>query len=365
MAVKSYFFDSVNGDRKYSASDIGRYLHGIVSSGVYADSSTSLQVLAGDGMQIQVQPGRAMLDYHGMENDAPLPLTLAAGGTQDRYDAIMAVLDVNNRLCDIVVREGTPAANATVPTVQRTDLVKEYMLAAVHIPKYAKALSQENITDTRPDNAVCGWVHGIIDQVDTRTLHAQYEAAYAAKMAELDLYIADKKAEIDSRLESIDSAINGENVVGVPIPTASNAGQVPTVNRSGTRYTLAYPGVRTKRLDDGKLTLSDYGADDAGLYLFEGGGNVIAKTAANTFVKIGTWTHGALCHISYSTMLATDGQIVGRVTTLIDLASGKTYTETVKWDSEGVETYWAHTAKSRFVSSVNNTAPDLSGNVNA
>ena len=365
MAITYGFFDSVGGDRKYSARNIGRYLHGIVSSGVYADSSTSLQVLAGDGMQIQVQPGRAMLDYHYMENDAPLPLTLAAGGTQDRYDAIMAVLDVNNRLCDIVVREGTPAANATVPAVQRTDLVKEYMLAAVHIPKYAKALSQENITDTRPDNAVCGWVHGLIEQVDTSTLHTQYEAAYAARMAELDQYIAAKKTEIDSRLDSIDSAINAENVVGVPIPTAGNAGQVPTVNRSGTRYTLAYPGVRTKRLDDGKLTLSDYGADDAGLYLFEGGGNVVAKTGAASYENIGKWSNGSLCHISYSTMLASDGKTVGRTTTLIDLASGKTYTETVKWDDAGVETSWAHTAKSRFVTTVNSTSPDANGNVKA
>lgn len=365
MTIKSGFFNSVNGDRKYNAADIGRFLHGIVSSGVYADTPGSLQVIATNGRNIQVQAGRAMLDYHYMENDSPLTLTLSPGSTQDRYDAVVAVLDVTARLCDIVVREGTPASNPTVPTVQRTDTIKEYMLAYVRVSKYATEITQDNITDTRPDNTVCGWVHGLIQQVDTSTLYAQYEEAYANKMAELDLYIAEKKTEIDSRLDSIDSTINATNVVGVPIPTASNAGQVPTVNRSGTRYTLAHPSVRVKRLNDGKLTLSDYGADDAGLYLFEGGGNVVAKTAAETFENIGKWSNGALCHISYSEMLGTGGAIVGRTTTLIDFAAGKTYTETVKWDADGVETSWEYTEKSRFVTTVNKVSPDADGNVSA
>lgn len=182
MAIKYGFFNSANGDRKYNAEDIGRYLQGIVSSGVYADTSSSLQVLSDGGLQVSVQPGRAMLDYHYMENDEPYTLTLSAGGTQARIDAIVARLDMSNRLCEIVVKEGTPAATPTRPALSRTDVKKEYMLASIYVNKLATAITQENITDTRPDTTVCGWVTGVITQVDTSALFAQYEAAYAERL---------------------------------------------------------------------------------------------------------------------------------------------------------------------------------------
>ena len=115
MAIKYGFFNSVNGDRKYSAEDVGRYLKGIINSGVYPDSTTSLQVVVDEGMAVQVLPGRAMLEYHYLENDSPLVLTLTAGSTQARIDAIVARLDLENRLCEIAIKEGTPAAAPKAP----------------------------------------------------------------------------------------------------------------------------------------------------------------------------------------------------------------------------------------------------------
>lgn len=182
MAIKCGIFNSSGGDRRYSAEDIGRYIQGLISSGVYADSSTSLQVLADSGMVVQVQAGRAMLDCHYLENTEPYALTLSVGGTLDRIDAIVARLDLNNRLCEIAVKEGTPAAAPKAPTMSRTDVKMELMLASVYVTKLSTAITQENITDTRADNTVCGWVHGLIEQVDTTELFTQYQAAYAAEL---------------------------------------------------------------------------------------------------------------------------------------------------------------------------------------
>lgn len=369
MAITYGFFNSVNGDRKYTAEDIGRYLHGIVSSGVYADTSTSLQVLAGDGMQVMVQPGRAMLDYHFMENDSPMPITLSPGSTQARIDAIVARLITGSRLCDIVVKEGTPAAAPVAPTMERTDEIKEYMLAAVYVERLATVITQENITDTRPDNAVCGWVHALIQQVDTSTLHAQYEEAYARKMAELDEYIEGKKTEIDAKLDTVDSVLNSNDVAGVPIPSASNAGQIPTVNRFGSRYVLQHPTVRQTTIpsSDG-LNLSDITEDDVGLHLYTAASSIAVKCrkSADTTEQIGTMLSTSLCYVNYSTMLggtSVNYAIVGKTITLIDITGGKTYTATVKWDTNGTETNWASSKKARFVSTVNNTDPNGDGNV--
>lgn len=236
MAIKFGFFNSIDGDRKYSAADIGNYLMGIISSGVYADSSTSLQVLANDGMDVEVQPGRAMLHYHYMENDSPLVLTLAAGGTQDRVDAIVAQLDMNNRRCDIVIKKGTEAAKPTAPTMERTDTVKEYMLASVYVAKLSASITQSSITDTRANKSVCGWVTGIIDQVDTSTLFNQWKAAYDEAMAEMDAALAAQQQTFEAWYAAlIQNYVDGS---GLPIPGTGDAGKIPTVNDTGTGYVL-------------------------------------------------------------------------------------------------------------------------------
>lgn len=233
MAIKYGFFNSIGGDRKYTAADIGNYLMGIVSSGVYADNSTSLQVLAGGGMSVEVQPGRAMLHYHYMENDSPLVLNLAAGSTQARVDAIVALVDMNNRLCDIVVKQGTEGASPVAPAMERSDTLKEYMLASVHIPRLSNAITQANITDTRADNTVCGFVTGVIDQVDTSTLFKQWTAAFDKAVAEMDAWYEGLT----------ENYVDGNNL---PIPNPGDAGKALHVNETGDGFALL-PAVKIER----------------------------------------------------------------------------------------------------------------------
>ena len=192
MSIKFGFFNSVDGDRKYTAADIGDFLQGIIYSGVYPDSSTSLQVVAGGGMTVEVQPGRAMLEFKYLENDAGYPLTLSAGGTNPRIDAIVAYMDLDERACGIAVKEGTPASTPTVPRLTRSSSRYEVMLASVYVAKLATAVSTDNITDTRHDNALCGWVRGAVQQQN----------------------------------------------VSIPVPTAATAGCIPHVTPGGTGYEL-------------------------------------------------------------------------------------------------------------------------------
>lgn len=192
MAITYGFFDSVNGDRRYTAAQIGRFLHSVINSGVYPDGSTALQVIDGEGMQVIVQPGRAMLEYHFMENDSRLVLDLSPAGTLDRIDAVVMRLDMNNRLCEIAVKEGTPAASPVVPELTRSGTVKEYMLAHVYVRKLVAEITQDDITDTRHDTAVCGWVRGIIRQ----------------------------------------------ETVSIPVPTPGTATYIATVNAAGDGYEL-------------------------------------------------------------------------------------------------------------------------------
>ena len=379
MTITYGFFDSVDGDRKYSAEDIGRYLHGIVSSGVYADASDSLQILAYEGMKCTLQPGRAMLDYHYMENDSPLYFGLTNGDAQDRIDAIVLRLDKSGRLCQFAVKKGSPAAKPTAPTVTRTETVKEYMLATVYVRKLATAITQDDITDTRANNEVCGFVHGIIDQVDTSTLFAQYEAAYANKLAALDEYVAaqqaaldeyvaQKEAEVDSRLASIDNTINNANVAGVPIPTASNAGMVPTVNSDGTAYELEEI-VQSVQVITRPFETDGYYVDvnkfSAGLYLFKAPLTLSAPTlkirlqdSDGSYVVVGQPGPYLFCLIE-TTGIYNMGKKIGQAYTLRDFANGKTYHN----EYRDANAAWTYTEISNFVETVNGTGPDADGDV--
>lgn len=252
MAITSGFFNSVNQDRLYNAAQIGKYLQYIVGSGVFPYVSTSLQVLANDGMTVEVQAGRAMLDHHYLDNDAPITLTLTAGGTQDRVDAIVMYVDMTERACGITIKEGTPAASPVAPEMTRNDVRKEYMLAKVRVTKLSSAITQSSITDTRADSTVCGWVTGLIDQVDTSTLFLQFQTAYEEELAKTQDYLAAQQAAWQAFFDSVTL----DNVL--PAPALTQVGYVVTVNETGTGYVLA-PAVTT----DDTLTKSGNAADAA------------------------------------------------------------------------------------------------------
>ena len=56
MAEKSSFFTSLNGDRKYKASDFAEYFGTFISNSVFPNPNTNLQVIAnGDTFYIYEQ----------------------------------------------------------------------------------------------------------------------------------------------------------------------------------------------------------------------------------------------------------------------------------------------------------------------
>ena len=244
MAVTYGFFNDVNGDRLYTAEQIGKYLQGIVSSGVYANASDSLQVMAAGGLVVTVRPGRAMLHYHWLENDEPLGLQLAAGGALPRVDAVVMRMDMGNRLCEIAVKQGAASTAPVAPTLERTDATKEYMLAAVNVPALASAITQANIVDTRANTALCGWVTGVIDQVDTSTLYLQWQAAYEEEYAKLGDYLAAQKAA----WETFFASVTEDN--DLPAPALGDAHKFVQVNRYGDGYQLAHVPTYAENLLD-------------------------------------------------------------------------------------------------------------------
>lgn len=180
MAVTYGFFNSVDGDRTYNADQMSEYFKGLISQGVYESVGGALQVLADTGMTVKVQTGRAIVDYKWLECDAVESVTInAAHQVLPRYTAVVVRLDIANRLIELGTVDGTAASNPSYPAMTNSATVKEICLAMVYVPAGATAITQANITDMRASDK-CGWVTGLIEQVDTSTLWLQWQDAYQA-----------------------------------------------------------------------------------------------------------------------------------------------------------------------------------------
>lgn len=179
MAVTYGFFNAIDGDRKYNADQMSEYFDGLVSNGVYESVGGALQVLASSGMTVNVQTGRAIINCKWLNNDAVLTLNVTqAHAVLNRYTAVVVRLDIINRTITITTKDGTPASNPVQPTMSNTSTMVELCLAMIYVGAGVTSITQANITDTRPDNTVCGWVTGLVEQVDTSTLFLQWQTAY-------------------------------------------------------------------------------------------------------------------------------------------------------------------------------------------
>ena len=184
MAITCGFFNAIkdsrgNYDRTYNADQMSTYFEGLVSDGVYESVGDALQVVAGSGMEVQVKSGRALIGARWLKNDSTYAITLKASHvTLNRYTAIVARLDTSARTITIVAKDGDNATTPTKPAITNSNTVKELCLAYVYVGRGVTTITQSAIEDTRANTNICGWVTGIVEQVDTSQLCLQWQTAY-------------------------------------------------------------------------------------------------------------------------------------------------------------------------------------------
>jgi hypothetical protein len=198
MAVTYGFFNSLNQDRLYNADQMSEYFKGLISDGVFESVGNALQVIVDSGMSVNVQTGRAIIDCKWIENDALAPVTITqAHPTLNRYSAVVIRLNRTNRLMEFGTVDGTPASNPAKPSMTNTPQIVEKCLAYIYVAAGATAITAADIQDTR-SSGLCGWVTGLIDQVDTSTLFDQYVAAYEQNLANMQAWEQVQKEQFQS-----------------------------------------------------------------------------------------------------------------------------------------------------------------------
>ena len=173
----SGFFNSVNGDRLYNADQMSAIFNGLITDGVYMSVGERLAVQPNSGMTIQIGSGRGWFAKRWVDNTTPHLLTLeAADVTLNRWAAVCIKVDATEaeRKAEPYVKYSEYATTPVKPTMQRTESVNEYCLAYVYLRAGATNVTASDIEDTRADANLCGWVTGLIEQLDTSTMWAQW-----------------------------------------------------------------------------------------------------------------------------------------------------------------------------------------------
>lgn len=284
MTMKSGFHNSINGDRKYTAEDMNRPYKDIVSNGVFPNPSTHLQVLASSGMTVSVSAGGGLFGNGWGYNDAPEFLTLdSAEATLSRIDAIVVKRDESEAVRDTVlyVKKGTPAQNPVRPEMTRDDYVNEYCLATILVAPNTSIITQSLITDTRPDTSVCGWVTGLIQQVDTSTLFTQWQSAYSEQY---DAFMS----EFEVWWSGVRSILQDDETASAQILllTQEKADKVKsTVTLSEANWTLSDDGYYYQTVSVDGITANDIilvGADKSNIDAYSNAGVVCTGQGVGT-----------------------------------------------------------------------------------
>lgn len=237
MAVTYGFFNAIQQedgtyDRMYNADQMSEQFEGLISNGVYESVGDAMIVEASSGMQVQVKSGRMMIDSKWVKNDAAELLTInAAHVTLNRYTAVVVRLDLQARTIAITTKDGDNATTPVKPSLEDSQTVKEMCLAYVYVGRGVTEITQADIEDTRADTNVCGWVTGIVQQVNTAELFLQWQTAYERQMAQMQDWQERKQTQFDDWLTTLTDKLE----VNTYIKEYQNT---ETVTTSGTEVSV-------------------------------------------------------------------------------------------------------------------------------
>lgn len=214
MALTSGFYNSLNGDRKYNAAQFGAIFDGILRDGVFASIGTSLVVLAGGGMQVNVGVGRCWFDKTWTNNDAPLPLVVDnAEVVLNRIDIVVVEVGIASRINSIKIVKGTPASTAVAPTLTNTESIKQYPLAHIYLAAGVTSVLQTNITN-KVGTVDCPFVTGLFETMTIEGITAILEAEFNEWFENLQGQLSGEIAvTLANQITAVDDRVDATNLV--------------------------------------------------------------------------------------------------------------------------------------------------------
>ncbi len=224
------FFNSINGDRIYDADSFSEWLNKFFTTGVF---NGELQVTADSGMAVNVASGYANINGKVRFFEQSQTFTLdPASGVYPRIDTIVVRLDTTNRMITTNYVKGDYSGNNPQPTAPtRTGGLYEIVLAQVYISAGATQILANDITDTRADDSVCGWVTSTVEGVPMDQIVSQMTADFMTWFDHMKGQLSEDAAgnlqlqidETNTRIDGVDTEIGDTDISSLGDGTITGA----------------------------------------------------------------------------------------------------------------------------------------------
>ena len=224
MAVSFGFYDSLNGDRKYTAVQFSYMFNSLIKDGIFMHIGDHLNVKESTGMQVNVGSGLAWFNSTWTRNDADFPVDISVSDLLlPRIDAI--VLEVNesvsSRTNSIKVITGSPATEPQKPSLTNTADIHQYPLAYVTVGVGVTSITQANIENCIGTDP-CPFVTGVLDTIDATTLISQWEAQFNEWFESLgETLSGDVAGNLLNMINDLDDKVDAFHQAGIFLYSAS------------------------------------------------------------------------------------------------------------------------------------------------
>lgn len=213
-----YFWNS-NSDRYYDAESMGDWLRPFFKNGVF---NGQMQVTANDNMSVTIAAGYGYIN--GKHRHFLTPTTLdieTASGTLDRIDSVILRRNDTERRIYLLIEKGGNAKSPVAPAPTRDGAIYDLKLAEIHITAGTVKITQAEITDTRMNSDVCGWVMATSKEIDFSQITAQFQAFFSqyqedvaqefnSYRAQLEAYTEQQQAVFSEWFDQIKGNLSGD-----------------------------------------------------------------------------------------------------------------------------------------------------------
>ena len=159
-------------DRDYTANQFMKYFSLFVGNGVFVSPTNQLKVIPGTGLSVIITEGWGFINGAWYHNDSNLEVPLVTNGTSNnRVDSIRLRYSESSRSISSAVFTGDT-------NLVRGETIYDLELAEVIVTPGSITISASNITDTRTNENLCGFVKGLVEVISTEDLFSQFESLF-------------------------------------------------------------------------------------------------------------------------------------------------------------------------------------------
>lgn len=218
MSEQSGFFNAqLNSDgtydREYDARDFAGYFSKFISDGVFLGG---LLVRAKDGLTVTVKQGSAFIEGYWYNLTEDKDITLNPNETAYNInDLIVVVLDRANRTIELQKKE---SVSSKLPVNDETK--HELVLCSISLGVGVGEITNAEITDLRSNKDYCGYVTGVVEQIDVGSMYEQFKTQFEEWFDDIKGELSEDAAgnlqlqinDLKSRTRAIEMMIESGNV---------------------------------------------------------------------------------------------------------------------------------------------------------